>query len=172
MSQIKFPRMAALLLLSSVVMSALCGCTKRINTSSENKYYKSLTEVMNSLPASKQKEFDECMTAIWFYSKSDAETNALIDGKSGREILALGAEMMESLPKLDTSSKDAFETSLARMKESLPPSKINDFNVWAKELGPYRQGSPKFEALNGLTFQKIVENRDFTNGQNPDLRNQ
>lgn len=170
MSQSRFPSIVACLLVSAAVLSALAGCTRRINTSSEDKYYKSLTEVMNSLPASKQRLFDECITTIWFYSKSDEETNAMIDGKTGQEII----EMVEAmnLPKLDTSSKEAFEASLAGIKESLPPSKIKDFNKWVKELPPYRPGNPKLDALNGLTFQKIVENLDFANGQNPGLQNQ
>jgi hypothetical protein len=161
-----FPRLTAVLLLSAVLLSALPGCTKRIDTSTENKYYKSLTEVMNSLPASKRREFDEGMSMFWFYSESDEATNAMINGKSGTEILALIEEMKASLPKLDTSSREAYESSLAKIKAGLPPSKVNDFNAWLKEMPAYRQGNPKLDALNGMTFQKIVENRDFSNGQN------
>ena len=159
-------RLPVCFLLSAILLSAIPGCTKRIDTSSDDKYYKTLTEVMNSLPASKQKEFDEGMTMIWFYSESDEETNSLIQGKTGEEILALVEEMKASLPKLDTSSKDAFEESLAKMKGALPSSKIGDFDAWVKELPSYRQGNPKLDALNGKTFQKIIENRDFVNGQN------
>ena len=160
------PRLPVFFLLSAILLSVLPGCTKRIDTSNEDKYYKTLTEVMNSLPASKQKEFDEGMTMIWFYSESDEETNALIQGKTGTEILALVEEMKASLPKLDTSSKEAFEESLAKIRDSLPSSKIGDYNAWVKELPAYRQGNQKLDALNGKTFQKIIENRDFVNGQN------
>ena len=169
MSRFVSPRMTACLLLSSVLLPALSGCTKRINTSSEDKYYKTYTEVMNSLPASKQNEFDEGMTMLWFYSESDEETNAMINGKSGKEILAMTAEMKASLPKLDTSSKEAFEDSLEKIKAALPPSKTEAYNVWLKELPAYRPGNPKLDALNGMTFQKIIENRDFANGQNHGL---
>ena len=112
MSQYVFSRMTLCFLLSAVLLSVLPGCTKRINTSTEDKYYKTLTEVMNSLPASKQSEFDEGISMIWFYSTSNEATNALIDGKSGPEILALVQEMEASLPKLDTSSKEAYESVL------------------------------------------------------------
>ena len=159
------PRLSIFLLLSAVLLSALPGCTKRIDTSNEDKYYKTLTEVMNSLPASKQREFDEGMTMIWFYSESDEETNAMIHGKTGEEILAMAEEMRASLPKLDTSSQEAFEDSLAKIKASLPSSKIADYNAWVKELPAYRPGNQKLDALNGKTFQKIIENRDFANGQ-------
>ncbi len=159
-------QMPVCLPLAVLLLSVLPGCTKRIDTSNENKYYKTYTEVMNSLPASKQREFDEGMTMLWFYSASDEETNAKIQGKSGEEILAIVEEMRASLPKLDTSSKEAFESSLASMKASLPPSKIQAYNAWLKELPAYRKGNQKIEALNGMTFQKIVENRDFANGQN------
>ena len=168
MSRFVSPRMTACLLFSAVLLPALPGCTKRIDTSSEDKYYKTYTQVMNSLPASKQNEFDEGMTMLWFYSESDEETNALIDGKSGKEILAMTAEMRAALPKLDTSSKEAFDESLAKIKASLPSSKIGDYNAWVKELPAYRQGNPKLDALNGMTFQKIIENRNFANGQNHD----
>ena len=171
MFQPDFPRMAACLLVSAVLLSALPGCTKRIDTSSEDKYYKTLTEVMNSLPASKQREFDDAMTTIWFYSENDDETNAMIHGKTGSEILTMVEEMRAALPKLDTSSKAAFDDSLAKIKASLPSSKIKAYDEWVRELPPYRQGNPKLDALNGLTFQKIVENRDFANGQNPNLQN-
>ena len=77
-------KLAAYLLFSAAFLSVLPGCTKRINTSNEEKYYKSLTEVMDSLPASKHREFDEGMSTIWFYSESDEETNAMINGKSGK----------------------------------------------------------------------------------------
>ena len=167
-----FPRLTASLLLSAVLLSTLPGCTKRIDTSTEDKYYKSLTEVMKSLPDSKKREFDEGISMLWFYSESDEATNALINGKSGTELLALIEEMKASLPKLDTSSKEAYDSSLAKIKAGLPPSKINDFNVWLKELPSYRPGNPKIEALNGMTFQKIVENRDFANGQNHDKQQQ
>ena len=173
MSKPLFPRMTACLLLATVLLSALPGCTKRINTTSEDKYYKTLTEVMNSLPASKHREFDEGMSMLWFYSKSDEETNAMIDGKSGKELLALFEEMKASLPKLDTSSKEAYDSSLARIKASLPPSKISAYNDWVRSMPAYRKGNKRIDDLNGLTFQKIVENLDFANGQNPNVqRNQ
>ena len=174
MSQSRFLRIAALLILSAAMLSALPGCSKRLDTSSEDKYYKTLTEVVNSLPASKQKEFDDGMTTLWFYSENDEETYAKINGKTGKtgnEILAVIRELNESIPKLDTSSKDAYTDSLAKIKASLPSSKIQAYNEWLREMPPYRQGNPKIDSLNGLTFQKIVENRDFTNGQNPALQN-
>ena len=171
MTQSFLPRTAACILLSAVFLSALPGCTKRIDTSTEDKYYKSLTEVMDSLPASKHREFDEGMSMLWFYSESDEETNAKINGKTGKEILAMLAEMKESLPKLDTSSKDAYEESLAKIKASLPSSKISAYNDWLKSMPSYRPGNKKLDDLNGLTFQKIIENLDFANGQNPNLQN-
>ena len=170
MSQSFFPRITAVLLLSAILLSALPGCTKRIDTSTEDKYYKSLTEVMDSLPASKHREFDEGMATIWFYSESDEATNAMLNGKSGTEILALVEEMKASLPKLDTSSKEAYESSLEKMKAALPKSKVSSFNEWLKEMPAYRKGNPKIESLNGMTFQKIVENRDFVNSQNPGVQ--
>ena len=124
-----FPRMTACLLLSAVLLSALPGCTKRIDTSTTDKYYKTLTEVMKSLPDSKKREFDEGMSMLWFYSESDEATNAMINGKSGAELLALIEETKAALPKLDTSSKEAYESSLAKIKAGLPPSKVNDFNL-------------------------------------------
>ena len=165
-----FSRMAICLLLSAVLLSALPGCTKRIDTSTTDKYYKSLTEVMDSLPASKHREFDEGMSMLWFYSESDEETNAKINGKTGKEILAMLEEMKASLPKLDTSSKEAYESSLAKIKASLPSSKISAYNDWVKSMPSYRPGNKRIEDLNGLTFQKIIENLDFTNGQNPNLQ--
>lgn len=170
MSRFICQRKSAYLLFSAVLLLFLPGCTKRIDTSNEDKYYKTLTEVMNSLPASKQKEFDEGMSMIWFYSESDEATNAMIHGKSGVEILALVEEMKASLPKLDTSSKEAFEESLAKIRASLPPSKIKDYEAWVKGLPAYRQGNRTLDELNGKTFRKIIENRDFTNGQNPALQ--
>ena len=167
MFQLTFPRMTACLVLSAVMLSTLPGCSKRIDTSTQDKFYKSWTEVMKSLPSSQQKEFDEGMTMIWFYSESDEETNARIHGKTGKEMLAMIAEMRESLPKLDTTSKEAFEDSLARIKASLPSSKMRVYNEWLKELPPYRPGNPRLDALNGMTFQKIVENRDITSTKNP-----
>ena len=170
MSQSFFPRIAACFLLSAVLLSVLPGCTKRIDTSNEDKYYKTLTEVMDSLPASKHREFDEGMSMIWFYSESDEATNAMLNGKTGKEILALVEEMKASLPKLDTSSKEAYESSLEKMKAGLPKSKVTSFNEWLKEMPSYRKGNPKIESLNGMTFQKIVENRDFVNSQNPGVQ--
>jgi len=170
MFQRDFPHKAACLVLSAVMLSAFPGCSKRIDTSSQEKFYKSWTDVMDSLPASKQKEFDDGMTTIWFYSESDDETNAMIHGKTGKEMLALIEEMKASLPKLDTSSKEAFESSKAKIRASLPSSKIKDFDEWEKELPAYRQGNPRIDALNGMTFQKIVENRNFANGQNPEFQ--
>ena len=166
------PRLPVFFLLSAILLSVLPGCTKRIDTSNEDKYYKSLTEVMASLPASKHREFDEGMAMIWFYSESDAATNAMIDGKSGKEMLALIEEMKAALPKLDASSKDAYESSLAKMKAGLPASKVATFNDWLKEMPAYRKGNPKIESLDGMTFQKIVENRDFVNSQNPGVQQQ
>ena len=165
------PRIAACFLLSAVLLSVLHGCTKRIDTSTEDKYYKTLTEVMDSLPASKHREFDEGMALIWFYSESDDATNAMLNGKSGKEILAVVEEMKAALPKLDTSSKEAYESSLEKMKAGLPKSKVSTFNDWLKEMPAYRKGNPKIESLNGMTFQKIVENRDFVNSQNPAAQN-
>ena len=170
MSKSGFPRIAAYLILSAATLFALPGCTKRLDTSNEEKYYKTLTEVMASLPISDRSEFDNGMTMILFYSNSDEETNAMIQGKSGKEILAIVREMKSSLPKLDASSKESFDDSLARIKASLPASKIDDFNAWAKELPAYRPGNPRLEAMNGMMFHKIIENRDFVNGQNPELQ--
>ena len=167
-----FPRMSACLLFFAILLLSLPGCTKRIDTSNEDKYYKSLTEVMDSLPASKHREFDDGMSMIWFYSESDEATNAMLNGKSGKEILALIEEMKASLPKLDTSSKEAYESSLEKMKAGLPKSKVTSFNQWLKEMPAYRKGNPKIESLNGMTFQKIVENRDFVNSQNPGVQMQ
>ncbi len=170
MSRFNFTKLAASLLIVAVLLSTLPGCTKRIDTSTEDKYYKTLTEVMTSLPASKQREFDDGMAMIWFYSESDDATNAMIDGKSGRELLALMEEMKASLPKLDASSKEAYEASLAKMKAGLPASKVTSFNDWLKEMPAYRKGNQKIESLDGMTFQKIVENRDFVNSQNPGVQ--
>jgi len=165
-------RTTVFLALATAALLILPGCTKRMDTSNEDKFYKSWTEVMESLPASKQKEFDEGMSMLWFYTKSDAETYALIHGKSGKEILALVEEMNQSLPKLDTSSKEAYESSLAKIKASLPPSKIDAYNSWLREMPAYRKGNAKLDALNGLPFHKIVENRSFSNGQNDLVQNQ
>lgn len=167
-----FPRIAACILLSAVLLCALPGCTKRIDTSTEDKYYKTLTQVMDSLPASKHREFDEGMAMIWFYSESDEATNAMLNGKSGKEILAVIEEMKAALPKLDASSKEAYEASLEKMKAGLPKSKQSTFNDWLKEMPAYRKGNKKIESLDGMTFQKIVENRDFVNSQNPGLKDQ
>ena len=164
-------RIAVCFLLSAVLLSVLTGCTKRIDTSTEDKYYKTLTEVMDSLPASKHREFDDGMSMIWFYSESDDATNAMLNGKSGKEMLALIEEMKAALPKLDTSSKEAYESSLEKMKAGLPKSKVSTFNDWLKEMPAYRKGNQKIESLNGMTFQKIVENRDFVNSQNPAAKN-
>lgn len=160
-------RTATFLLLTVVLLAALPGCTKRIDTSTEDNYYKTLTEVMISLPASERREFDDGMTMIWFYSESKEATNALIDGKSGRELLALIRERNAALPKLDTSSKEAFESSLAEIKAGLPPSLLNTYDTWRKELPPYRPGNQKLEALNGMTFQKIIEKRNSPSKQDP-----
>ena len=108
-------RIAVCFLLSAVLLSVLTGCTKRIDTSTEDKYYKTLTEVMDSLPASKHREFADGMSMIWFYSESDDATNAMLNGKSGKEMLALIEKMKAALPKLDTSSKEAYESSLEKM---------------------------------------------------------
>ena len=165
-----FRQLTVCILFSAILLTVLPGCTKRIDTSSPEKYYKTLTEVMNSLPASKHREFDEGMSMLWFYSETDEETNAKIDGKSGKEILAMLDEMRASLPKLDTSSKDAYESSLAKMKAGLPSSKKSAFDDWVKTMPAYRQGNKRIEDLNGMTFQKIIENLDFANGQNPGLQ--
>ena len=170
MSESRTAKLAAYLLFSAVLLSVLPGCTKRIDTSNEDKYYKSLTEVMDSLPASKHREFDEGMSTIWFYSESDEATNAMLNGKTGKEILALVEEMKASLPKLDTSSKEAYESSLEKMKAGLPKTKQSTFDEWLKGMPAYRKGNQKIESLDGMTFQKIVENRDFVNSQNPGVQ--
>ena len=157
-------RLSLLLFATIVTATAIPGCTKRIDTSTEAKLYRSWTEVMNSLPESRRREFDEGMSMIWFYSNSDEETNALIDGKSGKEILALVEEMKASLPKVDTSSKEAFDDSLAAIRKSLPESQIPVYEQWVKELPSYRPGHPAIESLNGKMFHKIVENRDIGHG--------
>ena len=154
-----FSRMPLSLTVSALLLAAVPGCSKRIDTSTQDKLYRSWTEVMNALPESKQQEFDEGMTTIWFYAKDDAEANAKIHGKTGPEILAMVDEMKASLPKLDTSSKEAYEESLVKIKEGLPPSKINSYDKWVRELPPYKQGNPKVDAWNGMTFQMIVESR-------------
>ena len=160
------------LALAAAALLVLPGCSKKMDTSNEDKFYQSWTEVMQSLPAAKQKEFDEGMSMLWFYSKSDAETYALLNGKTGNEILALIEEMNQSLPKLDTSSKEAYDASLAKIKASLPPSKIEAYNSWLREMPAYRKGNARLDALNGLPFHKIVENRSFANGQNDLVQNQ
>jgi hypothetical protein len=149
--------LAAFLLLSAVLLPVLSGCTKRIDTSSEDKYYKSMTEVMSSLPASKQREFDDGIFMIWFYAESDEAANALLHKKSGEEVLALVEEMKAALPKLDTSSKEAYESSLQKMKAALPAYQISDFDEWLKKMPAYRKGNPRIESLNGLPFHMIVE---------------
>ena len=159
-------RTTVCLALATASLLVLPGCTKKMDTSNEDKFYQSWTEVMQSLPASKQKEFDEGMSMLWFYSKSDTETYALLHGKSGKEILAIIEERNQSLPKLDTSSKEAYESSLAKIKASLPPSKIEAYNSWLREMPAYCKGNARLDALNGLPFHKIVENRSFANGQN------
>ena len=166
MSKSDSTKTAACLLLSAALLAALPGCTKRIDTSTEDKYYKSLTEVMDSLPASKHREFDDGMSMIWFYSESDEPTNAMLNGKSGKEILALVEEMKASLPKLDASSKEAYDASLQKMKAGLPKTKQSTFDEWLRSMPAYRKGNPRIESLNGMTFQKIV------NSQNPGLKEQ
>ena len=157
--------LTVLLPAAAVAASVFAGCTKRIDTSTEAKFYKSWTEVMRSLPESRQIEFDEGMSMIWFYSDTDEETYAMIDGKSGPEILALVEEMKAKMPKVDTSSKEAFTASLAAIRTSLPKSRLEVYEEWVNELPGYRAGNPRIESLNGLMFHKIVENRDFERGK-------
>ena len=164
MSQSIARRLSVLLLAAAVATSVFVGCTKRIDTSTEDKFYKSWTEVMRSLPESRQREFDDGMSMIWFYSDTDAETYALIDGKTGPEILDLVEEMKAKMPKVDTSSKEAFNASLAAIKTSLPQSRLEVYEEWVRELPSYRADNPRIAALNGLMFHKIVENRDFERG--------
>lgn len=165
MTQFLSSRIAAGIFLSAVLLIALPGCTKRIDTSSEDNYYRTLTEVMSSLPPSKQREFDEGVSMLWFYSESDADVYAMLNGKSGEEILALVEEKKAALPKLDASSKEAYDASLEKIKAGLPASIIPTFNEWRREMPSYRKGNPKIESLNGMTFDKIVENRDLIGRQ-------
>ena len=161
MSESIVRRLSLLLLTVIVLSSAFAGCTKRIDTTTEDKFYKSWTEVMKSLPESRQREFDEGMSMIWFYSNSDEETYAQLNGKSGEEILAMVGEMKEKLPKLDTSSNEAFKASLEAMRAALPKNKQSVFDKWVRELPAYRPGNPRIDACNGLMFHKIAENRDL-----------
>ena len=161
MSESILRRLSLLLLTAIVLSSAFAGCTKRIDTTTEDKFYKSWTEVMKSLPESRQREFDEGMSMIWFYSNSDEETYAQLNGKSGEEILVMVEEMKAKLPKLDTSSKEAFTASLEAMRAALPKNKQSVFDKWVRELPSYRPGTPRIDACNGLMFHKIAENRDF-----------
>ena len=81
----------------------------------------------------------------------------MIHGKSGKEMMNLIREMKASLPKIDTSSKEAYEDSLAKIKASIPSSRIKDYEKWVKGLPPYRQGNPKTEDLNGKMFHELVD---------------
>lgn len=162
-------RAAACLMLSAVAMSALCGCSKRLDTSTDDKYYSSYEKVVKTLPAAKQKEFDDGMNMIWFYSEDDEATKAMLHGKTGEEILAIIEEKNAALPKLDTSSKAAFESSLKKIQESLPSSKKKAYSDFVKSQ-PYRPGDRRLAGMNGLPFHKLVENLDFANGQNPELQ--
>ena len=154
-------RLSPLFLAAIALSSIFAGCTKRIDTSTEAKFYKTWTEVMESLPESRQRAFDEGMSMIWFYSNSDEETYAQLNGKSGEEILAMVEEMKEKLPKLDTSSNEAFKASLEAMRAALPKNKQSVFDKWVRELPAYRPGNPRIDAYNGLMFHKIAENRDL-----------
>ena len=156
MSHPGFTRTTFCLILAAL-LSVLTGCTKRIDTSSNDKYYRTLTEVMVSLPTSQHREFDDGISMIWFYSNSDEETNAMIHGKSGKEMMTLIQEMKASLPKIDTSSKEAYDDSLAKIRASIPSSRIKDYEKWVKGLPAYRQGNPKTEALNGKMFHELVD---------------
>ena len=170
MSKSRTAKPAAFLLFSAVLLSVLPGCTKRIDASSESKYYKSMTEVMSSLPASKQRDFDEGIFLIWFYSESDEATNALLHKKSGEEVLALVEEMKASLPRLDTSSKEAYDSSLQKMKDALPASLKSSFDEWLKNMPAYRKGNPRIESLNGMAFHSIIEKAE--SGGSRDSRGQ
>jgi len=165
MSKSRIAKLTAYLLFSAVLLSVLPGCTKRIDTSSESKYYKSMTKVMSSLPASKQRAFDEGIYVIWFYSESDEATNALLHKKSGEEVLALVEEMEASLPKLDTSSKEAYDSSLQKMKNALPASLKSSFDEWLRKMPAYRKGNPRLDSLNGLPFHTLLEKTEPSGGR-------
>lgn len=158
-------RAAACLMFSAVAVSALCGCSKRLNASSEEKFFESYEKIVKSMPAEKQDEFHNGMNMIWFYSESKEKTYEMLDGKTGEEVFAIIEEMNNSLPKLDTSSKEAFENSLRKIGENLPSLvKDNDFEVFV-EKHPYKKGDRDLEQFNGLPFHLIVKRIDEENGK-------
>jgi hypothetical protein len=145
-------------------VSALCGCSKRLNASSEEKFFGSYERIVKSMPAEKQDEFHNGMNMIWFYSESKEKTYEMLDGKTGEEVFAIIEEMNNSLPKLDTSSKEAFENSLRKIGENLPSSKEKQFNEFVKDH-PYKKGDRDLEQFNGLPFHLIVKRIDEENGK-------
>jgi hypothetical protein len=110
------------------------------------------------------------MNMIWFYSEDDAATKAELHGKTGEEILSLIDEKTAKLPTLDTSSREAFESSLKKIQDTLPSSKKKAYADFVNTLPAYRPGDRRLAGMNGLPFHKLVENFDFANGQNPDLQ--
>jgi len=163
-------RAAACLFFSAAAVSVLCCCTKRLDTSSDDKYYNSYEKVVRSLSSENQKKFDDGMNMIWFYSEDDAATKAELHGKTGEEILSLIDEKTAKLPTLDTSSREAFESSLKKIQDTLPSSKKKAYADFVNTLPAYRPGDRRLAGMNGLPFHKLVENFDFANGQNPDLQ--
>ena len=162
-------RAAACLMFSAVAASALCGCTKRLNTSDETKFFESYEKIVKSMPEEKQDEFHNGMNMIWFYSENKEKTYEMLDGKSGEEVFALIEEMNKNLPKLDTSSKDKFDDSLRRIGENLPSSKKKDFDEFVKKY-PYKKGDRNLEQFNALPFHLIVKRIDEENGKSTNLQ--
>ena len=162
-------RAVACLMFSAAAVSALCGCTKRLNTSDENKFFESYEKIVKSMPAEKQDEFHNGMNMIWFYSETKEKTYEMLDGKSGEEVFALIEEMNKNLPKLDTSSKDKFDDSLRRIGENLPSSKEKEFEAFVKKY-PYKKGDRNLEQFNGLPFHLIVKRIDEENGKSTNLQ--
>ena len=106
MSRFVSPRMTACLLLSAVLLPMLPGCTKRIDTSSEDKYYKSYTQAIRKWKREHQERIENLFITPKFDSREDARKYVL-------PLLAENKAIFEAFgPFSENAAKDHMATEL------------------------------------------------------------
>lgn len=159
-------------------VASLCltsACSKKIDGSSEDKFYQSVSEVSKTLPSDRQDEFNNGIEMILFFAPDKTAEYAEMNGKNADEIFAMIEKLKAEKSRIDASRREKFESSVNEVLKSYPGETARkQLKVEMERYGFYPWSAKNVQSINGLnafevrqTINDIKRNEDPTTASQP-----
>lgn len=145
-------------ILAAFCIASLCltsACTKKIDGSSEEKFHLSVGEMSKSLSEERQDEFNNGIQMILFFAPDRADVFSQLNGKTSEEVFEVIDQIKKEKPRLDTSRRERYETTLNNVLKSYPLDNAREQLRKDMEQYGFSWGGKNVQSINDMNAFEI-----------------